>query len=501
MSDSRDGESSTASSVSFGGETLKSTLAKFTMALSGFVGTVIFARMLGPTSFGGFYLLLSVVQMTDRPFKGFERAVKQRFAQEDTENAEILGLLIGFAALWTAIVLVSAWMLRSWLTDYTRLENAIVPFAVLVVGLLGTTPLTLIQAKGKLGASEWADAVRSYLTLPLQLMFVLLGFGAAGMAYGLAGATILVAPIGIYYITAYPVVPSRTTVESLWSFAKYSIPTAFVGKAYDRFDLLLLGYLLTPAAAANYEVAAKLTLPATFVASAAAALLMPRISHLQSRGEDVVEDISRALAFGSILSIPIFFGALAIPEALVVTIYGGEYRNAGMLLVAIAVYRILGTQTEPLLQSLDGMDMPQVNFKLSSVALFVNILLGVFLVKEIGAIGVVIATIIAESIRYIVAGYILSKSLDGLTLVSRPMLHQLFAGIIMFIMVETIANMIEISSWVDLLVTVSMGAAVYCLLLLSISEAIRETITGIFEGTKYESYIMRIVEIFEFRIS
>jgi O-antigen/teichoic acid export membrane protein len=497
MTDKTDSGESSASSVSLGGETLKAILAKFTMALSGFVGTVLFARILGPASFGGFYLLLSIVQMTDRPFRGFERAVKQRIPQDQTDNNEILGFLIGFAALWTVIVLVGGVIFRSWLESYTGLEQAVVPFAVLVVGLLGTTPLTLIQAMGKLGASEWADAVRSYLTLPLQLAFVFLGFGAAGMAYGLAGATLIVAPVGLYYITARPVLPSRHTVLSLWSFAKYSIPTAFVGRAYERFDLLLLGYLLTPAAAADYEVAAKLTLPATFVASATAALLMPRVSQLKSRGENVVEDISNALAFGSILSIPIFFGALAIPESIIVTVYGGEYSGAALLLIAISVYRILGTQTEVLLQSLDGIDMPQATFKLSTVALVVNVILGVYLVNRIGAVGVVAATVAAEVIRYIGAGYILSKKIEGLSLVSAPMIHQLFTGTVMYGVVEGATMVLDISSWVELVGVVSLGAAVYGILLFAISDALRATTLGIFEGTEYEQALTRLVNLFE----
>lgn len=497
MSRDSDGQSSSASSVSFGGETLKATLAKFTMALSGFVGTVVFARVLGPTSFGGFYLLLSVIQMTDRPFKGIERAVKKRFAQDDTDDGEILGILIGFAALWTSIVLLGSWLFRSQLSAYTGIDGVLFPFTILVLGLLGTTPLTLIQAKGKVGAAEWADAVRSYLTLPLQLAFVLLGFGTAGMAYGLAGATLLVAPVGLYYVTARPIIPSKSTVSYLWSFAKYSIPSAFVGKAYDRFDLLLLGYLLVPAAAANYEVAAMLTLPATFVASAASGLLMPRISQLKSRGERVAEDISRTLAFSSILSIPIFFGAVAISNALVVTVYGGDYAGAGMLLIAIAVYRVLGTQTEPMLQSLDGLDLPQLNFKLSSVALAVNIPLGILLVTRIGAVGVVIATIVAELIRYAGAGYALVTNVEEVRLISTPMKHQLLAGLVMFLIVTAVNSFVDISSWVELLLVVSIGAASYSLLLMTISEELRDTAAGTFEGTEYERYVKPLLELFE----
>jgi len=495
---SGDDDSGGPVAVNFSGETLKAVVAKFTMALSGFVGTIVFARALGPYGFGGFYLLLSVVQMTDRPFRGLMRAIKKRFAEDDTDDDQIVGALVLAAITWSVLVLVVGWLFQDWLTSYTGIEDALFPFSVLAVGLLGNTPFTLLQARGHLGASEWADALRSYLTFPLQLAFVLLGFGAAGMAYGLSVATVLVVPVAVYYLHVKPSLPSRETLASLWGFARYSIPTAFVGRAYNRFDVLVLGFILTPAAVANYQVAAKLTLPATFVASSASTLLMPRVSQTDSRGESVAADISNTLAFGSVLSIPIFFGTVAIPEALIVTVFGSEYAGAGTMLIAIALYRFIDTQSEPLLQSLDGIDRPRTSFRLSTVALIVNIPLGLYLVTQVGAYGVVVATIVAESIRYVGAAYVLSTEVDGLLLYSISQAKQLGAGIGMFVVVEFLSHAVGITSWLDLGVVVGVGGAVYGLTLLAISHELRTTIASVFEGTRYDVIIRRLLDLFDF---
>lgn len=182
------------------------------------------------------------------------------------------------------------------------------------------------------------------------------------------------------------------------------------------------------------------------------------------------------------------------------TVYGGEYSDAALLLVAITVYLVLGTQTVVLLQSLNGIDMPEATFKLSTVAFVINILLGVFLVSGVGAVGVIVSTVVAELLRYVGAGDILSKNIEGLSLLSTPMAHQLFAGVVMFAVVEAAATTLDISSWVELL-AVSLGAAVYSVLLLTISDALRATIIGVFEGSQYGSIVRRLVRLFEFESS
>ena len=84
--------------------------------------------------------------------------------------------------------------------------------------------------------------------------------------------------------------------------------------------------------------------------------------------------------------------------ALVVTVYGPEYTLGASLIVGIAAYRVLSTQTTPLSQTLNGLDSPDVNMRASSVALVVNITLGVVLTLLFGPIGVVVATILAETL-------------------------------------------------------------------------------------------------------
>lgn len=482
-----------ASTVSFGGETVKATVANFTMALSGFVGTILFARWLGPAEFGGFYVVVSVLRLVDRPIGGWAAAIKKRFSETNSDKQEIFGALLAMTVGWNIIAISGVWTFAPLFRSYTGLERAPEMFSFLMLALSMLPLLALVEATGRIGLTKWVDTFRSYLTLGLQILFVYLGFEAAGMAFGLAAATFLTIPLVLRYLHVSPSIPNLETLRSVWLFAKYSIPRSYVGQAYVRFDVLLLAYLIAPSAAANYEIAARLTLPATFVASAMSSLLMPRISELYTGGSDVSTDISNALAFSSIVSIPIFFGALAIPRELIITIYGGEYEAAWLLLAGLSAYRLLATQTEPLYQALDGLDMPRVNFRVSTIALIVNIPLGVVLVLEYGAIGVVLATIIAEGIRYSGAAYTIRREIDNVTLLSPALGKQLCMGVVMFGAVFGLNQVVAIRSWAHLLAIVGIGAAIYSLGLIIVSIELRWTILGIVEGTSLESYIAPVI--------
>ncbi|UPV74286.1 polysaccharide biosynthesis C-terminal domain-containing protein [Halorussus limi] len=481
---------SDASNVSLGGETVKATLAKFTMAMTGFVGTILFARILGPTSFGGFYLLFGLVKLADRPINGWGIAAKKRFSEVSSHDRELLGSVLFAVVGWTVVVLPGTIVFSGWLRSYTGLQEAPILFAVLLLSVSLYEPLEkLVQARGLIGAATWVDALRSYLTLPLQIAFVAYGFGAAGMAYGLSGASLLVVPVLLHYIGVSPALPTRATVQNVGEFAKYSIPSNFFGTVYSRFDLLLLGLMLTPAAAGMYEVAAKLTLPAIFVATTAASGLMSRVSDLHSRGENVEPDISNTLAFASILSIPIFFGALAIPKALIVTFYGGEYAEAASLLIGLSLYRLVRTQSAPLTQAVNGLDMPDTNMRLSVATLAVNVVLGVALVYLLGAIGVVIATIVAESIRYVALSVLVKRHLPDLTLFPRTLLEQFGMGAVMFLAVTAVHRVVAVQRWFDLAILLAVGAGVYGLGLLAISGQLRHTIASVLRGSRIESAI------------
>lgn len=474
MSDSTPGE------MSLGLETLKGVSGKMVQSILGFAGTIIFARVLGPRNFGGFYLLLTLVQVSDRPLAGIGTAAKKRFSEIDAPRDEILGALLLSCLGAAGLAVVAGGLLADELAAFTGLEDAGVVFVVLFGTLIFFHPFQqLLAAKGLVGLGMWNDTLRSILTLPFQIGFVALGFGAAGMGYGLAAATVFTIPVIHYFLRVRPAVPTSETLGSLWEYARYSIVTRLIGKTFKRLDLLLLGWLATTAAVGYYEAAFKLTIPAMFVAYTAGSGLMVKVSNLDSRGETVAQDISNTVSFVSILAVPMFFGALALSEELIVTAFGAEYRAGASLLVGLALYQVLATQSNPYRQGLNGLDLPRLGMKIDVAVLSLNVAVGIALVLEMGAIGVVIATVLAEFTRYVLCSLALKRRVPEIVQFPRLLFEQTFAGLAMFGVIVAARSYVQVDSWLVLGFLVGLGAVTYGAILLALSAQLRLTLRSV----------------------
>lgn len=467
--------------LNLGWETIKGFSANIIQAGFGFVGTIVFARILGPTSFGGYYFLLSLIFIVNRPIWGVGTAAKKRFSEEGSLGSEIIGAI---AVTNIVLVMVTATIIfgTGILEGQTNVPSASLMFVVVLGTIIFFFPFQmLVGASGMPARATWIDTFRSVLTLPAQLGFVLAGFGATGMGYGLATATALTIPITYFSIDSRPSMPSTNTFRSLWDFARYSIPSAFVGKAYDRFDILLLGTILTTGIAGQYEAANKLTIPALFLSGAITSGLMPKVSNLHSKTQDPTSDISNALSFASLIAIPIFFGSLALSQKLVVTAYGSDYAMAAPYLVGLALYKVISSQTSVHRSTLSGLDLPRINLKFSTLALLVNIVLGVALVYLIGGIGVVIATIIAEGVQYLGAMYTVKTELPGVRVFPTTLLEQVSAGIAMFLALYLVRGTLVLDSLLTVGFAVGCGATIYGMVLLLVSHDLRVTIRGVYQ--------------------
>lgn len=467
-----------ASDVNLSMEVSKGLVAKVLMAVVGFAGTIIFARVLGASKFGSYYLLLMIAEMLKKPVDGWSAAARKRYSEVSSPKGEIFAVQILVPVLLVAIVAVFGYPFESEVVDFTGISRSY----LLLIFLLGSLSLysvfeTILGATGRVGRQTGIDTVRSVVTLALQAVFVWYGMGAIGMAYGLGLATLLSVPLLLWSFDFTVDIPTRETVQSLVIFAKDSIPYAFVSKAWDRYDIFLIGLLLSPPIVGYYEVAYKLVVPATFVSGMIGSVMMPRTSNLKSKGEDITGDIANSLSFASLFAIPIFFGALAIPEKLVVTAYGAEYRSAATLLIGLALYQVFNTQSTVFGDILAGLDRHHLNLRISLVAFSVNVVLGYLLIFEYGALGVVVATVVASVIEYIAGAYLMS--LYDIPTMSKTVFYEILGGVLMYVALLPLTSFVGIESWFTLLLVVGTGAAIYFTVLFVVSTRIRSVVQSL----------------------
>ncbi|WP_154269729.1 MULTISPECIES: oligosaccharide flippase family protein [Haloferax] len=472
-------DETTPSDTNLARETSLGALAKTATLLLAFGGTIIFGRILGPTGYGGFYLMLSLAQIAQQGSNGWAIAGTKRFSEDISkeQRREVVGAGLLGALVVVCIGALVATAFSSRLDSYIGIDGALGPFLALLVGISFYTTLEHLTAgRGLVSVTNWGETFQTLFAFPLQLALVLLGFGVVGMGYGYALGYLLVIPLFLYYIDILPALPSRAVVRRIWDFARYSIPSSFLGRIYTRMDVLLIGLLVGQAAAGYYEAAYRISIPASFIAAVAAPAVMARTSEKSSKGDSVSEDLHNTLSYSAIVAIPIFFGALVLSRNLVVTLYGPAYADAALLLIGLTFYRVIRTQTRILLEFIQGINRPDFVLKLESVAVVVNIVLGVLLTLEFGPIGVVIATILAESIRYVGFIVVVRNWVVLRDLLPTQLAQQSLAGAVMALAVGLLVDTFPIHSWWELTIVVGVGGLLYGCVLLAISVQHRQLV-------------------------
>jgi O-antigen/teichoic acid export membrane protein len=454
----------------FGLEVSKGLIAKIILAVVGFAGSIIFARYLGPAMYGAFYVLVAVASILDNPISGFATACKKRISEHGQDPREVLGagLIVGIVGAGITILVI---FLVGPYINYSDVESAPFLVGILFFGIvLFKTVQPMVAGTGEFGTAVILDMFRSLVTIPLQLLLaVALGLGVAGMVYGLTVASLLTVPPALYIVGVRPTAPSVATLRSLWTYARFSIPNNAVGTTYSRVDILLLTAVLGSGAAGQYQVAMQLVLPGTFLSGVMGSGLFVNVSSRVSRGEDVDGHVTNNIIFASLIAIPLFFGALAMPESIVMTVFGEKYREAAPLLIGLGLFQIIRTQATQASSVLSGHDRPDLHLWIRTVTLVLNLILGVPLIFQLGALGVVIATVVAEGMKFALLTYF-ARQYTTYRTVPMPLRYQFLAGSIMFVTVDVLHQWLGVYSWVDLLALVAAGAVVYGAVLIGSSD-------------------------------
>jgi O-antigen/teichoic acid export membrane protein len=363
------------------------------------------------------------------------------------------------------------------LSRYVGISGAAFMFAV--VFCFETTYQTLEQlltGRGRVGLAGWLDTVRSYLTLAAQMSLVLLGFGAGGIVYGVAIASGLVVPVTFSHLKSDISIPTRRTVHNLWTYAQHSIVQNILLTGYITGGILILTLFYSTRVAGFYEIARIVATPAFMISSVIGTGVLTKVS---SRGPDsvaVIEDIQNSLAFSSIVSLPLFFGTLALSREVVVTVYGSEYAAAAPFLVLMTAFYVLWTQVDVLGQAINGLDRPNIAVCILAVASVVAIMVMAVCIQFVGPLAVIVALIAGEVVRYVGSVAYIRQEFPEFVPVSRPQVEQALSAFLMLGVVVIAQSSVPVRWWGDLLILVGGGAAVYFGVLLSISAQTRDTL-------------------------
>jgi O-antigen/teichoic acid export membrane protein len=463
-------------SLSVGREALYSLVSKLVMALIGFGGTVVFARLLGPSGLGVYRTALAVAFVATQVSGGVGSAIQKRVSEVDTDPQEFFGAGLVVHLGITVVVLVGLVLLIDPAATY--FGSIEVAFgAVAVVATLGLFNVVnrMYAGIGYPARSSWMDTIRSVVTLGFQLLFLWAGMEAFGLLAGLALGTLASGILSMVVAGVRPSIPDRETFDRVYSFARWSVPNGLLTNLYSNSDVMIITAVVGSAATGLYTTALQLVMPAAMLAGSIGDALNVRTSGRSSASKAVDQDLLNALSYTGLFAIPMLFGALAMPRAIPRTLFGPEFAAAGAALIGMALFQIGNVYAKPFESAFPGIDKPGVVFRVNLLILVVHLPLAAVLGIEYGLIGVVGATVTAEGIRIVVYQILAYREFERIAL-SRPMAEQFVSAGAMYLMLEAVLTTVGVRNWVVLVALVGAGAAVYFGTLFAISSHFRVTL-------------------------
>lgn len=236
---------------------------------------------------------------------------------------------------------------------------------------------------------------------------------------------------------------------------------------YTVLDKTMLGNLTnTIDEVAYYDQSQKIIRITLTVVTSVGMIMLPRIANCYANGEmnKIKDYLKSSFRFVTFLAVPISAGIFAVSKNFVPLFFGAGYDNviilmmiSSVLTLIIGMGNIFGTQY--LLSTNKNKEYTLA----VTVGAGVNFGINLILIPKIGALGAVIATVLAELIIALIQFYKSKEIYNNSWL--RDIYKYLISGVIMLLITYSIGYILN-SNIVTLIIQIVIGAVVYLGLLL-----------------------------------
>jgi O-antigen/teichoic acid export membrane protein len=392
-----------ASSLLFGVELLNTAL--------GFFGTVYFARELGATLLGIFFLfeatLYTMATVVDFGLRG---AVEKRISAGD-DPAQMFGAAVVLKVL--LILVVSAFVLavREPLAGYVGTDLALELIGVVVAFELSMLVIHVLQGELRVAQTAVLHFLRSLTFVTVAVALLQYGYGVRALVYALLVSYTVLLVGGILRVSTPVARPGRRHLRSLYDYAKFNGVWGLGGHVYNWMDVIVIGFFLSQAAVGAYELAWRLTTTAIMFSTVFARVLFPQLSAWQADGavEKVRDLISDAMTVSLLLIIPSVVGVAVIGREILGVIFGLEYTIAAAAFLVLMVEKLPQAVNLVFDKAIQAFDRPKYGAIATVISLSMNITLNVVLVPRYGLVGAAAATLLSVIANTAILGYYLGR--------------------------------------------------------------------------------------------
>ena len=445
-----------------------------------FFSTIYFAHTLGASVLGGYFLFVtyySIISIfTDGGFGG---AAIKRISEGEEQDAYFSAFVV-LRLLFVIVIVFVLIAFRRYFVDFNEAGLFIWLPLALIVSLLFGSVSSGIAGCGKMGIHATGNFVNDVSRILIQVIMVILGYGAGGLAGGFAAGMIIGGILELRFLDLNLVRFGWRHIKSLSTFSFWSFLTSGGFMVFAHADTVVIGYYLSNADIGIYQIALRIVAMATFTTFALRSTLWPKVSHWGKIGEIklIEESLSRAFSYSFILAVPVLVGGILLGDRLLYFLYGAEFVRGYMTLVILLIVQIVNIFQFFFNSYLSALDHIKDSFKVTMIAATANIALNLILIPLIGLEGAAVATLFTMILNAILARHLLSRIMT--IFVERDvLLNILKASALMVLFVGTYRLYIPLSNIWLTLVPVVFGGVLYGISLLKFDLKIHNELKGI----------------------
>lgn len=251
------------------------------------------------------------------------------------------------------------------------------------------------------------------------------------------------------------------------------IPT-LASTIYQSMDKIMIGWFYDDKEVGYYECASKGLIPKNII-TALGTVMCPHIASMYSQGkkEEAIGMVGRSLTISLIMSYIFTFGIIAIAKEFAPWFWGDEFSVCSNMLIGLAItipiWCIGEVIRNQLLLPLGRDNQYMISFVLGIVA---NAIFNALLIPKFGVMGAIIATIIAEMVMSGIQMFFVKGEINFKKCIYKTIPYLIIA-FIMLIVVRLVADKVEISSTVQIMLELGTGVIIFGTLTL-----LYETITN-----------------------
>jgi len=465
--------------VNIGNRTSKVFIANVIENVVGFLALAFFARELGPAEFGIFVLFQTVLNILSVPADiGIQGAITKRVS-EGSDPDIIFSVSSSIKLILILIASVFILLFSSQIDNYIGGGYHLWLLVALVAKGMYFIAQKILQGKVQIGRFAGMRISRILLYALAGLIFTILGFGANGLIIALIISFGIMGLIGLITLNLNFVAPEIETAKSLLSYGKYNMISHIGGLAYSWTDTIIMGFYLSSFYVGIYEIAWRISHVSLIFSLALGTTIFPVISKYVSDGKiSEVEEVVRKGSFLSIsIVVPAFFGALAIPEAILSVVFGEEYAIGATVLILLMFEKVFQGLHIVLNRALHGFDLPDISAKITLITILINILLNLILINYYGFVGAAAATVVSFILNTVFTAYHLSKIIS-ISIPIKPTLWCMLSSVLMYVAISSYKSHYRVDSIVALTIVVGGGIIIYMSLAL-LSASVRKEIRDI----------------------